>query len=185
LKTCVSAKRTHRFGGHCFVYRSFIKVLISFADPVCRWVRFGKRTQGVYEVVFIGKWVRLRKSECKNGGYLVERGKSMMASAFARPLRRDETARLRRIERLGGIATAYRSHVADRRGKGDGARAVRPTNWMRTSAFVKASPRLRGCALLEKGVEISGWLANHAALRRLCQGSSVVEQGTHNSKGQI
>jgi len=44
---------------------------------------------GGYEVVFIEKWVRLRKSERKNGGYLVERGKSMTASAFARPLRRD------------------------------------------------------------------------------------------------
>jgi hypothetical protein len=44
---------------------------------------------GGYEVVFIEKWVRLRKSERKNGRYLVERGKSMTASAFARPLRRD------------------------------------------------------------------------------------------------
>jgi hypothetical protein len=76
----------------------------------------------------------------------------------------------------------------------------------KTSAFARASvvalhamaarsARLRNYALLENAVEISGWLANHAALRRLCQprkhsgrchrlfercqGSSVVEQGTH------
>ena len=40
---------------------------------------------------------------------------------------------------------------------------------MKASAYAKASARLRSCALLEKGVEISGRLANHAALRRLCQ----------------
>jgi hypothetical protein len=53
---------------------------------------------------------------------------------------------------------------------------------MKVSAFAEPSARLRNCALLEKAVEISGRLANHAALRRLCQGSSVVEQRTHNSK---
>jgi hypothetical protein len=37
------------------------------------------------------------------------------------------------------------------------------------SACAKASARLRSCALLENAVEISGRLANHAALRRLCQ----------------
>ncbi len=37
------------------------------------------------------------------------------------------------------------------------------------SACAKASTRLRNCALLENAVEISGRVANHAALRGLCQ----------------
>ena len=63
----VSAKRTHRFGGRFFVYHPYVKIFISFAGPVCRWVRFGKRTHrgGVSRVfslksgVILGrKWVR-------------------------------------------------------------------------------------------------------------------------------
>ena len=53
---------------------------------------------------------------------------------------------------------------------------------MKVSAFAKATARLRNCVLLEKAVEISRRLANHVALRRLCQGSSVIEQRTHNRK---
>jgi hypothetical protein len=40
----VSAKRTHRFGRLVSVYLTYLKILISFAGPVCSWVRFGKRT---------------------------------------------------------------------------------------------------------------------------------------------
>jgi len=43
-KTCVSAKRTHRFGGQNSMYHSHGKLLMPFAEGVCRWVRFGKRT---------------------------------------------------------------------------------------------------------------------------------------------
>src|ERR1019366_2455321 len=40
-----SAKRTHHFGGRILVYYPYSQVLRSFAGPICRWVRFGKRTQ--------------------------------------------------------------------------------------------------------------------------------------------
>jgi hypothetical protein len=47
----VSAKRTHRFSGRFFAYHQYYQLLMSFAEPVCRWVRFGKRThrEGVFE----------------------------------------------------------------------------------------------------------------------------------------
>jgi len=65
----VSAKRTHRFGRRFFMYPMYLEILMSFAGPVCRWVRFPKRTHrgGVLEVVSLKsgvilsqKWVRLR-----------------------------------------------------------------------------------------------------------------------------
>ncbi len=43
-KTCVSAKRTHRFGGRIIVEHPYHKILMPFAVGFCRWVRFGKRT---------------------------------------------------------------------------------------------------------------------------------------------
>src|ERR1017187_4497375 len=47
---CHSTKRTHRFGGRSFAYQPTFQVLMLFAEPVCRWVRFGKRThrRGVF-----------------------------------------------------------------------------------------------------------------------------------------
>ncbi len=67
-KTCVSAKRTHRFGRIFLVYHSYLKTLVSFAEEICRWVRFLKRTHrggvlGVFLLInrfILGrKWVRL------------------------------------------------------------------------------------------------------------------------------
>jgi hypothetical protein len=47
----VSAKRTHRFFERFFAYHQHCQELMSFAESVCRWVRFGKRThrEGVFE----------------------------------------------------------------------------------------------------------------------------------------
>src|SRR5258706_14527754 len=52
-KTCVFAKRTHRFLRWFSAYPTYLKILMSFADSVCRWVRFGKRThrEGVFKEV--------------------------------------------------------------------------------------------------------------------------------------
>ena len=44
VKTCVFPKRTHRFCGRFLVYHQHFQLLMSFAELVCRWVRFGKRT---------------------------------------------------------------------------------------------------------------------------------------------
>jgi hypothetical protein len=40
----VFAKRTHRFGGRNSLDHAHCKILMSFAEGFCRWVRFGKRT---------------------------------------------------------------------------------------------------------------------------------------------
>src|ERR1017187_7800020 len=40
----VFAKRTHRFGGRNSMDHAHCKILMSFAEGFCRWVRFGKRT---------------------------------------------------------------------------------------------------------------------------------------------
>ena len=54
LETCVFTKRTHRFWRRFFVYHTNFKILMSFAEEICRWVRFGKRTHR--EGVFGGVW---------------------------------------------------------------------------------------------------------------------------------
>src|SRR5882724_9179919 len=43
-QTCHSAKRTHRFWRRNFVELTYVKILMTFAEEICRWVRFGKRT---------------------------------------------------------------------------------------------------------------------------------------------